>query len=78
MGLSVSTNFTPNNTAFTSISLMLRTGREGVQLQYGTTDVYDSIIGSGWTDQAYRTITFDSPVTDTTLLTWLQSNGTKQ
>ena len=27
---------------------------------------------------AYRTIVFDAPVTDTTLLTWLQANGTKQ
>ena len=78
IGLYVSTKFTSNNMAFTSIRLILRASGEGVQLQYGTTDVYDSIMGSGWTDQAYRTITFDSPVTDTTLLTWLQNNGTKQ
>lgn len=32
----------------------------------------------GWHDQAYRTITFTQPVTDTTLLAWLQANGTKQ
>ena len=34
--------------------------------------------GSGWTSPTARTITFDEPVTDTTLLTWLQANGTKQ
>lgn len=78
LGFSVSVNFTSNSTTFTRINLLLRTGRDGVQLNYGTTDVYDSIMGSGWTDQAYRTITFDSPVTDTELLTWLQANGTKQ
>lgn len=33
---------------------------------------------SYWIDQAYRTITFAEPVTDSTLLTWLQANGTKQ
>ena len=31
-----------------------------------------------WVDGKYRTITFDSPVTDSILLTWLQANGTKQ
>lgn len=47
-------------------------------LKYNDTIVYTTIGGSGWIDQAYRTITFDSPVTDTVLLTWLQANGTKQ
>lgn len=46
------------------------------------TDVYTTdspnFPTSFWIDQAYRTITFDQPVTDTTLLTWLQSNGIKQ
>ena len=31
----------------------------------------------GWSNQAYRTITFDTPPTGD-LLTWLQANGTKQ
>lgn len=31
-----------------------------------------------WVNEAYRTITFDEPVTDTNLLAWLQANGTKQ
>lgn len=34
--------------------------------------------GSGWTTPAARTITFDQPVTDSKLLTWLQANGVKQ
>lgn len=34
--------------------------------------------GKYWLDEKYRTITFTQPVTDTTLLTWLQANGTKQ
>ena len=34
--------------------------------------------GGKFLDQAYRTITFDQPVTDSTLLAWLQANGTKQ
>lgn len=40
--------------------------------------VYEDLSTATWTNQAYRTITFDSPVTDTTLLAWLQANGTKQ
>ena len=47
-------------------------------LRYNETIVYDTVGGSGWKDEAYRTITFDSAVTDTALLTWLQANGTKQ
>lgn len=31
-----------------------------------------------WVDDKYRTITFNSPVIDSALLTWLQANGTKQ
>lgn len=78
MGFYVFANFTSNNTAFKSIMLLLLTDEEGIQLNYGGSAVYNSITGSGWTNQAYRTITFDSPVTDTTLLSWLQVNGTKQ
>lgn len=33
----------------------------------------------GWVEgEEYRSITFSEPVTDTTLLAWLQANGTKQ
>lgn len=77
MGFIVSIGFTSNNETFTSISLLLRAGREGVQLEYGSTTAYNSIIGSGWTNQAYRTINFATPPTGD-LLTWLQANGVKQ
>lgn len=77
MGFNVSIGFTSNNETFTSISLLLRAGREGVQLEYGSTTAYNSIIGSGWTNQAHRTIKFATPPTGD-LLTWLQANGTKQ
>lgn len=45
-----------------------------------TTIVYYGPIETGqkWLNQAYRTITFAQPVTNTTLLAWLQANGTKQ
>ena len=47
-------------------------------LLYGSNKVYD--IGNGvWlVDNLYRTITFDSPITDETLLDWLEVNGTRQ
>lgn len=45
----------------------------------GATDYADLVYeSSSFKNEAYRTITFDSPVTDSTLLTWLQANGTKQ
>ena len=31
-----------------------------------------------WTNDTYRTIVFDNPVTDETLLAWLEANGTRQ
>lgn len=31
-----------------------------------------------WMNEAYRTIVFDNPVTDETLLAWLETNGTRQ
>ena len=77
-GFLVKVNFTSNSSIFTEITLRTRVGREGVQVDYDTTTVYDSLRGSGWTNEAYRTIIFDEPVNDNTLLTWLQANGTKQ
>ena len=49
----------------------------------GSTSDYDLVymnMGTGgtWSNEFYRTITFAQPVTDTTLLAWLQANGTKQ
>lgn len=36
-----------------------------------------SVIGNGWIDQAYRTITLTEPATGE-FLTWLQKNAVKQ
>lgn len=49
----------------------------------GSTSDYDLTFtnmgtGGAWIDEAYRTIIFAQPVTDATLLAWLQANGTKQ
>lgn len=62
--------FTSNNTQYSKISY------DGSELFYDVLQTY--FIIDGWTNDAYRTITFDEPVTDTTLLAWLQANGTKQ
>lgn len=70
-------DFTSNNENFIYIT---RSGGPLGSLTYGKADfsVVYANTEDNWTDEAYRTITFDEPVTDTTLLTWLQANGTKQ
>lgn len=44
----------------------------------GTGSEYLVAYSESWQNTAYRTITFDESVTDSTLLTWLQANGVKQ
>lgn len=65
-------SFVSNSQNFTSI--ICTTGKGGANLSYNQTGVF----ASTWENEAYRTITFDSPVTDSALLTWLQANGVKQ
>lgn len=65
-------SFVSNSQNFTSI--ICTSGKGGANLSYNQTGVFVST----WTNEAYRTITFDSPVTDSALLTWLQANGVKQ
>lgn len=77
MGFLVNINFTSNSTAFTEISITMRTGYSGLSVSYNSTTTYDSLRGSGWSNAAYKTITFATPPTGD-LLTWLQANGTKQ
>ena len=79
-----SIKFTSNNQSFT----LFRFNRSGVNqydLQYNDVVVnggpWNNSLNrpnwTGWTNQAYRTITFaNAPTGD--LLTWLQNNGTKQ
>lgn len=60
------------STAFGGIDL-LTYWRDGSSTN--TIDVYDS---GSWTNEAYRTITFEEAVTDSELLAWLEANGVKQ
>lgn len=60
------------STSFGSIDL-LTYWKDGSSTN--TIDVYDS---GSWTNEAYRTITFEEPVTDSELLAWLEANGVKQ
>ncbi len=66
-------SFMSNNTTYTTIHA---DGLKTAQIEYDSTTVYDQF-GSGWLNQAYRTVTFlESPTGD--LLTFLQANATKQ
>lgn len=67
-------NFESNGEKFSGISIL----RQGTSVEYDGSQVYNFDLSDGWCDDAYRTITFDSPVTDETLLAWLEANGTKQ
>lgn len=79
---SISAPFNSNNQDFEGIKIASFKGSKVTYLKNegNSVIVYDMSAGAttGWTDSSYRTITFDAPVTDTTLLTWLQANGTKQ
>lgn len=80
--IDISTEFTTtatfdtNNETATSIAVQSSAFPKGLIYYIGAPVIaYNS---SGWTNTAYKTITFDQPVTDSTLLAWLQANGTKQ
>ena len=73
--LTTQVNFTSNNTQYSYI-----VARKGY-IAYSNSEewndanmVYDTV---SWTNQAYRTLTFETAPTGA-LLTWLQQNGTKQ
>ena len=79
-----SIQFTSNNQSFTLFRFN-RSGANQYDLQYNDVVVNGGTWNSslnrpnwtGWTNEAYRTITFaNAPTGD--LLTWLQNNGTKQ
>ena len=79
-----SLEFTSNNSEFTSIS-RAGAGPPGVRcLKYGSVQVYifesENMYGltPGWSDEAYKTITFTEEPTDEAFLTWLKANATKQ
>jgi len=63
-------NFTSNSAQYSKISY------DGSELFYDVMQAYNII--DGWNNATYRTIVFDTAVTDESLLTWLTANGTKQ
>lgn len=70
-------DFTSNGTRYSKLTV---SPLVSARLKYGDILVYGKRPGgasSGWIDQAYRKLTFDSPPTGS-LLTWLQKNGVKQ
>lgn len=75
-------NFTSNNQSFKGIGAAYAPSYGPFEIRYYQTTVFQSgtqvkTEDGTWVDDAWRTIVFDEPVTDTTLLTWLQANGTK-
>lgn len=76
-------NFLCVGTSQNFIRILIKNEGRGVHLEYfaqGDGSTAGTVVSTGGTAVAteYRTLTFDSPVTDTALLTWLQANGTKQ
>ena len=75
-------NFVSNATQYTSISLRFEPANNGEYvLNYNGNTVGTSPVNQtnlwAWTDEAYRTITFETTPTDD-LLTWLEANAVKQ
>lgn len=68
------TSFISNQTKFSTIKYSFATWDV---VRYDNTTVFGGRPEQKWTDEAYRTITFLEPPTGD-LLTWLQTNGTKQ
>lgn len=66
-------SFISNNTSYTSINIHVYPLNK---MYYDNTRVYD-LEGYTWTNEAYRTITFEEPPTGD-LLTLLQANAVKQ
>ena len=77
-------NFISNNTEYVRIVSSGRLGPGAINhnLVYFNIDGASNTAFAGefnfWQDQAYRPITFAQPVTDSTLLAWLQANAAKQ
>ena len=73
----VNITFTSNNTSFSRFHFLGSNESSYYYLYYDTTLAYDTDDYGTYTNQAYRTITFETAPTGD-LLTWLQANGTKQ
>lgn len=76
-------DFESNNQQFVSIDFFLPDVENGIEISYDDMLVYNDLNDAGeptraWIDNAYRTIIFAQPVTDSDLLAWLQTNAIKQ
>lgn len=72
-------NFTSNDNAYTHITALPSKNGDSIStLQYNLTSVYSGTTGL-WTADAYRTIaiTGGTDATDSTLISWLESNATQ-
>lgn len=76
-------NFISNGVSYSTIQASLDTGAPSIQIIYSKRGIgvvpYQKTTsgGSAWTDEGYRTITFQTNPTGD-LLTWLQKNATQQ
>lgn len=68
-------NFTSNGNSYSKFSYNFSSPL-AAYLVYGTTNVYEAN-SHAWTNEAYRTVIFDTSPTGVILL-WLQANGVKQ
>lgn len=71
-------DFTSNSVSETAMQIMIMGGLAGVTYSVSGV-VYNTMFGSGWTNEAYRTITITggADATDADFITWLQANATQ-
>ena len=69
-------NFTSNGQNYDKIDIYAPKPIQQ-EIRYGDSSEFVWDVQGGWTNEAYRTVVLDSPATGE-LLTWLQSNATKQ
>jgi len=74
-GLSYDVSFVSNNQTFESLWTYI--SPFGDVLTYGDSEYVYSYTSNRWSNEAYRTITFETAPTGY-LLTWLQANAVKQ
>lgn len=74
--ITASINFTSNNNNYTSFRSYYDFGMDWQYIVYNTFEAYVN----GWVNQVYKTIyiTGGQDVTSSTLINWLQNNGTQQ
>ena len=76
-GLNTAISFSSNNQSFDTFYTHYSPLKEEYVIDYILNSIHYNAYNNGWTNEAYRTITFETAPTGD-LLTWLQANGTKQ